>query len=99
MQVFELPPNESLNKKVNLESLYGICLYFPYATSSRLLITNPSVVKDLLIFEASFNLSPTVLDIFYLSEPAKSTKFSLELLTIYKPSFSILLSIISYRIV
>ncbi len=52
------PPSESFNKKVSRESLYGICLLFPFATSTKEFITNPKAVNDLLILVASFNLSP-----------------------------------------
>jgi hypothetical protein len=72
MAVLLLPPNESLKIKVNLLSLYGTCLFLPSETSTRELITFPKDERDLLIIPASFNLSPTVLAIFYLSEPAKS---------------------------
>ena len=94
MQVLELPPNESFNKNVSFESLYGICLDFPYATSTKELITKPKVVKDLLILVASFNLSPTAAVYFYLSEPARSTKCSFELFIFYMPSRPLLLSIV-----
>lgn len=48
-----LPPKESYNNLVNLESLYGTCLLFP---STKAEITLPRAVKDKLIFIASFNL-------------------------------------------
>lgn len=50
-----LPPNESYNKRVNLESLYGICYDFP---STKADITFPNAESDKLILVASFNLSP-----------------------------------------
>ena len=74
IKVLELPPNESFNRKVNLESLYLICLYFPSDISTSELITHPNTVRDLLILVASFNLSPAAAVCFCLSEPAKSTK-------------------------
>jgi len=55
MKVFEFPPKESFSIKVNFESLYGICLYFPLLNSTSALITVPKTVKDLLMFEDSFN--------------------------------------------
>ena len=72
MKVFEFPPNESLSKFVNFESLYGIWLLCFY--EAKALITIPNVVKDLFMFPAYFSLSPVVAVIFCLSDPAKSTK-------------------------
>lgn len=54
--VFELPPKESLNKHVSFESLYG--MWTPDFPLANTLITIPNVDRDLLIFEASFSLSP-----------------------------------------
>jgi hypothetical protein len=52
----------------------------------------------LLIIPASFNLSPTVLAIFYLSEPAKSMMWNLDCLTFQTPVADLdLLSIIVVR--
>lgn len=79
--VLEFPPKLSLNKKVNLLSLYGINLF---GFSARELITNPKTVNDLLILAASLSLSPVAQVNFYLSLPAKSTKFNL-LLLVYIP--------------
>lgn len=48
--VLELPPREFFSKKVNLESLYQICLFFSFFDdSASALITLPNTVKDLLI--------------------------------------------------
>ena len=94
MQVLELPPSESFRRKVSFESLYGICLDLPPADSTKELITSPSVVKDLLIFVASFNLSPAAAVYFCLSEPARSTKCNLELFTFITPSLPRLLSMV-----
>ncbi len=71
-----------------------MCLYFPWATSTNAFITLPNTVRLLLIFPASFSLSPREPVIVYLSDPAKSTKCNLELLTIYKPFSIFLLSIV-----
>lgn len=76
--VFELPPRLSLSMKVSLLSLYGTCLLaLEIELSTRVLITRPSTVRDLLILEASLSLSPWEAVYFYLSLPAKSTKLSL----------------------
>ena len=94
MQVLELPPKESFKTKVNLESLYGICLYFPYATSTNAFITLPNTVRLLFILPASLSLSPKDPVIVYLSDPAKSTKCRRELFTICIPFSIFLLSIV-----
>ena len=46
-------------------------------------MTYPNMVRDLLMFPASFNLFPAAADNFYLSDPAKSTKFNLEVVVIF----------------
>ena len=57
MIVLVLPPNESCNSLVNLETLYGIWV-FP---STKDDITLPSVESDKLILTAYLNLSPYAL--------------------------------------
>lgn len=47
-------------------------------------MTNPKTTNDLFILAASFNLSPVAAVNFYLSLPAKSTKFNL-LFLVYIP--------------
>jgi hypothetical protein len=56
------------------------------------LITIPKVVRDLLIFPASFNLSPVANVAFCLSDPAKSTKCSLGVFRYLRPSVSNLIA-------
>ena len=85
INVLELPPKLSLSKNVNLESLYLTCLFFPSEISTKLFMTHPSTVKDLLIFVASFNLSPAAAVYFYLSEPAKSTKCNFAVFVLRTP--------------
>lgn len=52
-------------------------------------MTNPKVDKLLLILLASLSRSPEVLVFFCLSEPARSTKFSLD--TFFVNTFKIIL--------
>ena len=85
IKVLELPPRLSFNKNVSLESLYLTCLFFPSEISTKLFMTHPSTVRDLLILVASFNLSPAAAVYFYLSEPAKSTKCNLAYLVLMIP--------------
>ena len=59
---------------------------------AKALMTIPKVVKDLLIFPASFSLSPVAFVIFCLSEPAKSTKCNLGVLSTFFPSTSDLIA-------
>jgi len=82
MTVFVLPPKESYSKRVNLESLYGIC---PTLPSTRALITLPRADNERLIWVASFKRSPVALVLLYLSEPARSTKFNLPALIWFFP--------------
>lgn len=88
MDVLEFPPNESRSKFVNFESLYGI--WFLGFSDVNALITIPRVVKDLLMFPASLSLSPEAAVIFCLSDPAKSTKWSLGVLRVFFPSIELL---------
>lgn len=78
INVLELPPNESFSKNVNFESLYLMWRDLPSDNSTNEFITQPNTVKDLFMFVASFKRSPTAAVYFYLSEPAKSTKWSLD---------------------
>ena len=55
-----------------------------FGFSAKEFITKPKTVKDLLMFAASFSLSPVAAVNFYLSLPAKSTKFNL-LFLVYIP--------------
>mmetsp|Transcript_301 Transcript_301/g.307 ORF Transcript_301/g.307 Transcript_301/m.307 type:complete len:279 (+) Transcript_301:796-1632(+) len=71
--VLEFPPKESCNTLVSLESLYGICVDFPSVSD---VMTNPSIVRDLLIFFASSSLLPAAPVFPTFSLPAKSTRYS-----------------------
>lgn len=83
MSVFVLPPKESCKSLVNFESLYGICP--PFFPSTKALITFPSAVSDKLILAPYLSLSPVAYVLDCLSEPARSTKFILEALTLSAP--------------
>jgi len=61
--------------------------------SIKELITFPSADRDKLILAASFNLIPTALVLLYLSEPAKSTRFSFPNLNLYLSATSSAVSI------
>ena len=92
--VFEFPPRESFRILVNTESLYGTCTAFADSFS----ITILKEVKDLLILEASFNLSPAAWGDFCFSDPAKSTKCIFEA-RIENPSpFSLLLLVVINKV-
>lgn len=81
--VLELFYKLSFKTKVSLLSLKGINLppLELLEFSAKALITDPKTVRDLLIFLASFSLSPEALVLFYLSEPARSTKFNFDFLS------------------
>ena len=51
IRVFELPPRAFYRIRVNDESLYGTTIFFPFpiALSAKVEITNPKIVRDLLI--------------------------------------------------
>ena len=74
-RVLHLPPMESFNTCVSLLCLKGTC--------SRLLSPNAITacsrnVRDLLIYMASTWVSPTESVLLSLSDPARSTKLSLD---------------------
>ena len=77
-----LPPNESANKRVSLESLYGICFLFELKAS----ITLPKAVNDKFIFFPSSNVCLVAFVFPTLSLTAKSTKFNLPLFILPFPS-------------
>lgn len=95
-KVFELPLSESLSTKVSLESLKGT--WALDLSPLRQLITIPNVVSDLLILLASFNLSPSAAVLFCLYEPAKSTKWILDFLSILCPFSTCLFSTLKLKI-
>jgi hypothetical protein len=78
MNVFAFPPKESFKINVNLESLYGICVFA--CLLLKAFITNPRELNDLFILFAYFNLSPVANVFFCFYDPAKSTKCSFEYL-------------------
>ena len=86
--VLEFPLNESLSTNVSLESLNGMWGFD--LSLLKQLITIPNVVRDLFMFPASFSLYPMAAVLFCLYEPAKSTKWILDLFIILIP-FSICL--------
>ncbi len=78
INVFEFPPIESLSKLVNLLYLYGIwSLYFSESATT----TYSRNESDLLINYASNKDFPSDPVFLVLSEPAKSTKWSLDTIT------------------
>ena len=74
--VWVLPPRESFNNLVNLESLYGTNAPF-FVVSARMFMQLPNARRDLLMFAPSYSLSPLFSVTAALSEPAKSTKHNL----------------------
>ena len=74
MTVFESPPSESCRKYVSFELRYGTCLSFRASAA----MTSPSDDSDLLMFCASFSRSPVASVRERRSEPARSTRCSLE---------------------
>ena len=82
--VLQLPPSESLSSLVSFESLYGMC--DRGLTSVSAAMTLPSQDSDWLIFFDSSSRSPVAPVILTLSDPARSTRFSLPTLTCFDPS-------------
>ena len=76
--VLLLPPRLSLRSLVSLESLYGMWDDF----LEMLLITLPRVERLWLIFLASSRASPSAKDLETRSEPARSTRLMIPLLTL-----------------
>ena len=77
--VLELPPHESLSKKVSLESRKGMWrLSRPFSRSARALMTLPRVRRDELMLEASFSRSPVALVERWRSEPIYIIYISLQ---------------------
>uniref|UniRef100_A0A1A9Z0N1 Uncharacterized protein n=1 Tax=Glossina pallidipes TaxID=7398 RepID=A0A1A9Z0N1_GLOPL len=80
IKVWQLPPNESFNMRVRLESRYGMC----FKPSANLLMQLPKDKSDLLILAPSLNrnLDPPLLAA--LSLPAKSIieSFTIRLLPV-----------------
>lgn len=82
MIVFVLPPNESCNKRVSLESRYGMWWVLPSTNAD---ITLPNALNDKLIFVAYFIPSPVAPVLLARYEPAKSTKFNFDALYFSSP--------------
>ena len=78
--VFAFPPNDCFKKRVSWESQKGICFW----PSVRALIHIPRVVRERLMFWASFNVWPVAPVFSILSDPARSTRFKTE--TFEEPS-------------
>jgi hypothetical protein len=62
-----------------------MCLALPVEDSTKLLITFPKTMSDLLILQPSLNLSPLLW--LVLSEPAKSIKWNCLTLVFITPFF------------
>ena len=82
--VLLLPPRDSFNNRVSLESRYGTCgAFFAIA-----LMTLPSVERLALIFFASSRAAPWAKLLDTRSEPARSTRLMVPLLTLSSGHFS-----------
>ena len=82
MVVRELPPSESCRIRVNLESRYGMCsLAAPFFSSVKAEITWPRQRRPLLIEIPSLSCWPWAPVFLILSDPARSTKWNLELIS------------------
>ena len=73
MRTLALPPSESCRRNVSFEFRNGMCVAFLLPSA---LITSPSAERDLLMFCASFSLSPVASVFESRSEPAKSIRCS-----------------------
>jgi hypothetical protein len=76
--VLQLPPRLSFSIVVIREFLYGICYRLkPFIFSFRAIITYSKYVRDRFMYLASLNAVPSIYDLEALSDPAKSTRWSL----------------------
>mmetsp|Transcript_6099 Transcript_6099/g.25277 ORF Transcript_6099/g.25277 Transcript_6099/m.25277 type:complete len:206 (-) Transcript_6099:1785-2402(-) len=73
----ELPPNESDKSLVSCELRNGTCVRF----SSSAAMTSPRALRLLLMCCASLSLSPVASDLATRSDPARSIRCSLPVLT------------------
>eukprot|EP00760_Papus_ankaliazontas_P022080 PhM_4_TR18795/c0_g1_i2/m.77488 len=95
MMVFELPPRESDSTHVRTDSRNGGILFFwLFAFSLELSMSTSMTLRnvdsDKLMFLASVRVSPVAPDDFTFSEPARSTRLIVEILTIPdRPSFCV----------
>uniref|UniRef100_A0A1A9UWD1 Uncharacterized protein n=1 Tax=Glossina austeni TaxID=7395 RepID=A0A1A9UWD1_GLOAU len=80
IRVSQLPPNESFNIRVRLESRYGMC----FKPSANLLMQFPNAKSDLLMLAPSLNRNLNPLLLAALSLPAKSIieSFTIRLLPV-----------------
>lgn len=85
--VLQLPPKLSLRIDVNYEFLYGICDLLPVEASCNATITCSKNIRDTFIKFPSFNNLPSNPNLCTRSDPAKSTKVNLLLLTTSDPGF------------
>ncbi len=92
MVVRELPPTDSWRMRVSLLSRYGMCCLF--VPSVRVMMTRPSAERDLLMFLASSRTEPSAPVLETFSEPARSTRYSLPVLT---PPLTVSFCVISMR--
>ena len=76
--MLHFPPRESFSTCVSLLCLYGTC---PRCGSPNAITTCSRNVSDLLMYMASICVSPNECSLPSLSEPAKSTRFTLD--TVY----------------
>ena len=92
--VFVLPPSAFYSKNVSLDSLNGgATLLFPSALFASAEITFPKIMRLLLIFAPSANLSPVAPVDSALSEPAKSIRLISDVfsLTFFPDALSIMI--------
>eukprot|EP00967_Tisochrysis_lutea_P120658 scaffold198078_cov27-Tisochrysis_lutea.AAC.4 len=75
MVVFVLPPKESASSRVSFESRYGMCFAALFVSAAT---TLPSAANDALMYLHSSRRWPLALDTRRRSEPARSTRLSLE---------------------
>ena len=78
--VLVFPPSESCSSLVSFESRYGMWFVLP---STRALMTLPRLDNDWLMLAASLSVSPAAPVLLCRSEPARSTRLSLEYSTLF----------------
>mmetsp|Transcript_20250 Transcript_20250/g.39327 ORF Transcript_20250/g.39327 Transcript_20250/m.39327 type:complete len:239 (-) Transcript_20250:809-1525(-) len=88
-EVRQLPPKASLRIIVSFESRYGMCLPLPWSSES-LWMTLVRAESDLLIIFASSRVWPDAPVLPTLSDPARSTRFSLDM--VLEPSMAFVCS-------
>jgi len=73
----ELPPRDSCSTLVSFEFRKGTKIFLPFAFSTRALMTFPRALRLLLMLAPSLSVCPLAPVPFCLSDPARSTRFSL----------------------